>query len=219
MKISGCIFDLDGVIVDTAKYHFIAWHQIASELGFEFTEIHNERLKGVSRMQSLDILLEIGNIKTDYLTREKLAKEKNELYVTYINKLSPNEILPGSKELLHQLREHGIVIALGSASKNAKTILERLSISDLFDAIIDGNKVEKAKPDPEIFLKGALELKVPADSCIVFEDAEAGVEAALAAGMKCIGIGSPKVLSKADFVVPGLDSLSYEKLVQMLSQL
>ncbi len=219
MKVRGCIFDLDGVIVDTAKYHFIAWHQIALELGFEFTETDNERLKGVSRMRSLDILLEIGGIKADEATREKLATKKNNLYLKYIDQLSPDEILPGSKKFLTQLRDHGIAIALGSASKNAKTILQRLDITDLFDAIIDGMKVEKAKPDPEIFLKGALELKVPVECCVVFEDAEAGVEAALAAGMKCIGIGNPMVLSNADMVVPGLDAMTYDLLNEKMLQL
>jgi len=218
MIIKGCIFDLDGVIVDTAKYHYIAWHQIAKELGFEFTEADNERLKGVSRMRSLDILLEIGGIKVDQSTREALAHKKNELYLTYIRKLSPDEILPGAKEFLMELRNHKIVIALGSASKNAETILERLHIKGLFDAIIDGTKVEKAKPDPEIFLKGALALNLPADCCVVFEDAEAGVEAALRAGMKCIGIGSPLLLSKAHRVIPGLDQLSFEEFSKMMEK-
>src|SRR6266542_4973647 len=160
MEIKACIFDLDGVIVDTAKYHFIAWREIARELGFEFTEDHNERLKGVSRMRSLEILLEVGGISLDQKTKEHLAEKKNTDYLKYVLQMKPNEILPGAKAFLEELRRLGIKIALGSASKNALTILDRLEITGLFDTIIDGNKVTKAKPDPEIFLKGAEELVV-----------------------------------------------------------
>jgi beta-phosphoglucomutase len=171
MVIKACIFDLDGVIVDTAKYHFIAWRNIARNLGFEFTEIHNERLKGVSRMRSLEILLEVGGIVLDEKTKEILAKRKNDEYLEYITRMKADEILPGAKQFLEELRQKGILTALGSASKNSMTILNRLQISLLFDAIIDGNKVTKAKPDPEIFLKGAEELGIPAVNCVVFEDA------------------------------------------------
>jgi len=208
MNIKGCIFDLDGVIVDTAKYHYIAWCKIAMDLGFEFTRLDNERLKGVSRMQSLNILLDIGGIETDEKTKEKLAKEKNDLYKTYVEKLTPEDILPGAKEFLIQVRENNIGIALGSASKNATTILEKLDIINLFDVIIDGNLVQKAKPDPEIFLRGASGLNILPENSIVFEDAEAGIEAALSAGMKCVGIGDPQQLFKAHLVVSGLDKLS-----------
>jgi beta-phosphoglucomutase len=210
MELKACLFDLDGVIVDTAKYHYIAWKQIADELGFEFTEVHNERLKGVSRMRSLEILLEIGGITLDQDKKEELATRKNNVYVDYITKLTPEEILPGAEKFLKELREHKVLLALGSASKNALTILNRLNITILFDAIIDGNKVSKAKPDPEVFLMGARELNVPPSHCIVFEDAEAGIEAAIAGGMRSVGIGYPETLGKANLVVTGLDKLNFE---------
>jgi beta-phosphoglucomutase len=216
MIIKACIFDLDGVIVDTAKYHFIAWRNIAKDLGFEFTEIHNERLKGVSRMRSLEILLEVGGISLDAKTKEKLAKRKNDEYLEYITKMTPDEILPGASAFLKDLRNNGILTALGSASKNSMIILNRLNIASLFDVIIDGNKVSKAKPDPEVFLRGAEELKIPPVNCIVFEDAEAGVEAAIAAGMKCIGIGDTVILAKANAVIPGFKDLDYTKLKQLI---
>jgi beta-phosphoglucomutase len=214
MKLLACIFDLDGVIVDTAKYHYIAWKSIADELGFEFTEEHNERLKGVSRMRSLDILLEIGNIHFDEATKNTLANRKNTLYLEYITRMEASEILPGSRELLEELRANGIYTALGTASKNAGIILDRLHIAGLFDSVIDGNKVTKAKPDPEVFLNAASELGVSPSGCIVFEDAVAGVEAAIAGGMKCVGIGQQSTLYKANLVVPGLNHIRMELLVK-----
>ncbi len=210
-----CLFDLDGVIVDTAVYHYKAWSLVADKYGFEFTEEHNERLKGVSRMDSLDILLEVGGKELSQEQKEKDATWKNEVYCEYISRLQPDEILPGAVELLDDLRARGIQIALGSASKNAPTILERLGLTDCFDAVIDGNKVSKAKPDPEVFLKGAAALGVPPETCIVFEDAFAGVEAAQAGGMHCVGIGSPDVLGAADWVVAGLHEVSFEKLAEL----
>ena len=216
MKIRACIFDLDGVIVDTAKYHYIAWRNIARELGFEFTEAHNDRLKGVSRMKSLEILLEVGGISLDEHTKEALARRKNEEYLSYILRMTPEEILPGARDFLEKVRKAGIRTALGSASKNSMTILQRLGIAGLFDAIIDGNKVTKAKPDPEIFLKGAEAIGIPAADCVVFEDAEAGVEAARAAGMRCIGIGSPAILGKANAVIPGFMDFDLERMHELL---
>ncbi len=207
-KIKACLFDLDGVIVDTAKYHYIAWKEIANELGFDFTLEDNEKLKGVSRMTSLDILLSIGNVKKSEEEKTELASRKNENYLSYILKMGPEEILPGTKEFLDQLKKQGIKIALGSASKNAMTILERLNLTSYFDAIIDGTKVAKAKPDPEVFLKGAEALNMTPEECVVFEDAEAGIEAAIAGGMKCVGIGNPEVLGKANFVVDGLHKMN-----------
>ncbi len=213
--IKACIFDLDGVIVDTAKYHYIAWKEIANELGFEFSETHNEKLKGVSRMKSLDIMLAVGGINLNREQKEALAAKKNEIYLKYILNMGSEEILPGAMELLLELRKKGISTALGSASKNAVTILEKLKLTDLFDAIIDGNKTTKAKPDPEVFLKAASELKVNPNDCIVFEDAPAGVEAALAAGMKCIGIGSIENLPNAHMVVGGLNQIKLETLSKL----
>ncbi|MBL4561666.1 MAG: beta-phosphoglucomutase [Labilibaculum sp.] len=211
-KISACIFDLDGVVVDTAKYHYIAWKSLANELGFDFTEEDNERLKGVSRMTSLDILLSIGGVELDQKTKLELADKKNKNYVEYILKMTPDEILPGVKEFMNELRSNGVKIALGSASKNAMTILNQLELTDYFDAIVDGTHVSNAKPDPEVFLKGAELLNVSPSDCVVFEDAEAGVEAAINGNMKCVGIGSPNVLGKANIVVPGFVGFSMTQL-------
>jgi beta-phosphoglucomutase len=199
------------VIVDTAKYHYIAWKELARELGFDFTETDNERLKGVSRMASLDILLDIGNMVKSDEEKEILANRKNKNYVDYILRMTPDEILPGAKQFLEELKKNGYKVALGSASKNAMTILDRLKLTHLFDAIIDGNSVSKAKPDPEVFLKGAEALGVTPDECVVFEDAEAGVEAALSGKMLCIGIGSPDILGSAHLVVSGLHEMTLDK--------
>lgn len=211
-QIKACLFDLDGVVVDTAKYHFIAWRELAQELGFDFTEADNERLKGVSRVRSLEILLEIGGIELDDERKEQLAAQKNENYVGYIERMKPDEILPGVEDFLKKLKENGILIALGSASKNAPLILNQIGLTHMFDAIIDGNSVSKAKPDPEVFLKGAEALKVAPTDCVVFEDAQAGIEAARNAGMHVIGIGHPDNLKNADFVIPGFEKMSIDKL-------
>jgi beta-phosphoglucomutase len=212
MELKGCIFDLDGVIVDTARYHYLAWKRLANELGFDFTEEENEALKGVSRMASLDILLAIGQVEKSEEEKIILATRKNNWYVEYISYMTPSEILPGSIGLLQDLRKEGIRTAIGSASKNAGLILERVSLKDMFDAVIDGFSVTHAKPDPEIFLKGADKLGLDPANCIVFEDAVAGVEAALAGGMKCVGIGEQKILSKANIVVPNLSKITIEQL-------
>ena len=203
-EIQGALFDLDGVLVDTATYHYLAWKRLAAELGFDFTEADNERLKGVSRMRSLEILLEIGRITMAEPQKEEAAHRKNTWYVEYLHTLDETALLPGSRDYLCLLKEHGIRIALGSASKNAPLILEKLNIAHLFDATIDGNSVAKAKPDPEVFLKGAAAIGVAPARCVVFEDALAGIEAAKAAGMKAIGIGPPHLLPGADRYVPSL---------------
>jgi beta-phosphoglucomutase len=206
--IRGFLFDLDGVIVDTAKYHFLAWKRLADELSIPFSENDNERLKGVSRMRSLEIILELGSLELSEQVKEELATKKNGWYVDYITKMTPEEILPGALAFIQQAKDHNIKVALGSASKNAMTILERLKITSYFDAIISGNEVNVAKPDPEVFLKGAEALGLAPEECLVFEDAEAGVEAAINGHMKCVGIGSKDVLGAADIVVDGLAVLS-----------
>jgi len=208
--LEACLFDLDGVIVDTAKYHFIAWRQIADELGFVFTERANERLKGVSRQRSLDILLEIGGLAPDEETKARMAEKKNGLYLDYIRKMTPEEILPGAESFLAECRAAGLKTALATASRNSALILELLCIRSMFDAVVDGNKVKRTKPDPEVFLLCAQELGVEARRCVVFEDAEAGIEAARAAGMFSVGIGSRAILKRADIVAPGLSELSLE---------
>ena len=207
-----CIFDLDGVIVDTAIYHYKAWKRLANELGFDITEGQNENLKGVSRTRSLELILQWGGVTKTEAEKEELAARKNTWYVEMINKMTPDEILPGAKEFLQACIDAGLKTALGSASKNSATILEKVGITHFFNAVIDGNKVSKPKPDPEVFLKGAEELGVPAENCVVFEDAIAGIEAAHNGGMKAVGIGSPQVLTQADLVVSGLDKMTLEKL-------
>jgi len=214
--IKGCIFDLDGVVVDTAKYHYLAWKRLADELGFEFTEEQNERLKGVSRMRSLDILFEIGGVQATEQEKIAYATKKNEWYLGYILKMAPEEILPGVMGFMQDLKKNNVHIALGSASKNAAIILKQIGMEDIFDAVIDGNKVSKAKPDPEVFLKGADSLGLQASECVVFEDAEAGVEAAKNAGMLCVGVGTSGVLGAADIVIEGFEQFNFETMVSSL---
>jgi beta-phosphoglucomutase len=199
--IKACIFDLDGVIVDTAHYHFLAWKRLAKELGIDLTEQINEKLKGVSRMQSLDIILALGGISLNPHEKELLANKKNSWFVDYLERMAPEEIFPGVRQLLQELRAKGIRVALASSSKNARTVIQLLHIQNEFDAVVDGNMITHSKPDPEIFLLAAAKLGVAPADCVVFEDAEAGVEAALAAGMKCVGIGSPDQLGKAARVI------------------
>ncbi len=215
-KFKGLIFDLDGVIVNTAKYHFLAWKQIADELNIVFTERDNERLKGVSRVESFEKILEIGSKILNGKDKEYYCRKKNNIYVNYINSLDENEILPGAKEFLIDSREKGYLLAIGSASKNALRILEQLNIINLFDAIIDGTKVTKAKPDPEVFVKGAQALGVAPDRCIVFEDSFAGIEAAQNAGMTGIGIGDRENLPKAVFCLSGFEKITIEELIKRL---
>jgi beta-phosphoglucomutase len=210
--IKACIFDLDGVIVDTAVYHYKAWKRLANQLGFDFTEEQNEKLKGVSRTRSLELILQWGGITKSAAEQEELATLKNTWYVDMISHMTPAEILPGAKEFLEACRAAGLKTALGSASKNSTMILDKVNITHLFDAVIDGNKVTRAKPDPEVFLKGAEAVGVIPAECVVFEDAIAGVEAAIAGGMKAVGIGSPDVLGEANLVISGLDKMSLEKL-------
>ncbi|MDF2631190.1 MAG: beta-phosphoglucomutase [Symbiobacteriaceae bacterium] len=211
-RVQACLFDLDGVIVDTAKYHYLAWRRLANELGFDFTEHDNERLKGVSRVRSLEILLEIGGVTLDAQTQAALAAKKNDWYVEMIAKMDESEVLPGARRFLAECRTAGIRTALGSASKNAMLILRNVGLVDQFDVIIDGNKTSAAKPDPEVFLLGAHALGVATAHCVVFEDAEAGVEAALRAGMRCVGIGSPQTLHRANLIISGLAEMTLDRL-------
>ena len=209
-KIKGCIFDLDGVIVDTAKYHYLAWKKIADELGFEFTKEDNEKLKGVSRMDSLDILLQIGNLNFDEKTKINLAEKKNKIYVNYISKINKSEILEGVEDFIKELKENNIKIALGSVSKNAVPIIKNIGMLNYFDSIIDGNKITKAKPDPEVFLLGAKELNLKPENCVVFEDAAKGIQAAKNAGMYAVGVGDPLILKQADKVIPGFKGINID---------
>ena len=196
------IFDLDGVIVDTAKYHFLAWQKIASELGIEFTPEHNEELKGVSRVRSLDIILKLGNIQATQQDKNKWLNQKNEDYLSYIENMNEDEILPGVVTILTFIKDQKQLIALGSASKNARPILEKVKILHLFDAIVDGNDVTNAKPDPEVFLIAAKLIGATKENAIVFEDSVAGIQAANTANMTSIGIGDASVLHEAQYNFP-----------------
>ena len=215
MQKKGFIFDLDGVIVDTAKYHYIAWKKLADQLGFEFTQEHNELLKGVSRKRSLEILLEIGNVEASEDQKAYWMEEKNKEYLTYIRKMTAKEILPDVPKILNFLKEEKHPIALGSASKNASEILERVGLLQDFDTLVDGTHVSKAKPDPEVFLIGAEALNVTPANCVVFEDAVAGIEAAKAAGMLAVGIGDKEQLGDADYVFADFTEISEEFIAQL----
>lgn len=216
-KIEAIIFDLDGVIVDTARFHYQAWKRLAKEFGFFFSLEQNERLKGVSRMESLDILLKTGNVKIDSEEEKvRLATKKNDWYRENILKMTPNDILPGVENFLKELKNDGFKIAIGSSSKNAGTILERIGYIDFFDAIIDGTKIQNSKPDPEVFLKAADALNTPYEKCVVFEDAFAGIQAAKSAGMKSIGVGDKVVLYNADLIVPNLKNINKSILEELI---
>ena len=217
MKKTGFIFDLDGVIVDTAKYHYLAWKNLANELGFEFTEDQNELFKGVSRKRCLEILLDIGKVQASQADFDRWMVEKNEDYLRYIEKMNASEILPNVAEVLDFLSEKQIPIALGSASKNARPILEKVNLLSYFDCIVDGNNVTKAKPDPEVFLIAAEALKVAPEHCVVFEDAVAGIAAANAAKMTSIGIGDNMVLSEAKHNFKDFTEMSFEFLEALLN--
>ncbi|MGE0088245.1 MAG: beta-phosphoglucomutase [Bacteroidales bacterium] len=208
MNVEAVIFDLDGVIVDTAIFHYQAWKRLANELGFDITIHQNEHLKGISRLDSLEIVLEIGKIN-NLSEKEKieLATRKNDWYKEYILKMTPDDILPGVSDFLKKLKSANHKIAIGSSSKNSGIILEKIGLSNYFDAVIDGNKISFSKPDPEVFIKAAKELKANPKNCIVFEDAAAGIEAAHNAGMKAIGVGTQEVLCKADLVIPDFKNL------------
>jgi beta-phosphoglucomutase len=212
------VFDLDGVLVDTARYHYLAWRRLAAELGFEFTEAHNEALKGVSRMTSLDILLSVGGLRESFSEAEKeaLAARKNGWYVEMISRMTPAEILPGVEGFLAGARAAGLKIALGSASRNAPMILERTGLGRFFDAVVDGSMIAAAKPDPQVFLKGAALTDTPPAECVVFEDAGAGIEAAARAGMRSVGVGRSETLAKATARIEGFEGLTLKKLKELL---
>lgn len=212
----GFIFDLDGVIVDTAKYHYLAWQKIAHELGISFSLEQNELLKGVSRVKSLKILLDIGGVFKSTEEQEILAAQKNEQYLQFIENLNSADILPGVKDFILATKEKVIKIALASASKNAAYILKKLGIVQLFDARVDGTMVSKAKPNPEVFTKVANLLGLDPKKCVVFEDAQAGIDAAKNAGMKCVGIGDKNVLKDADMVVLDLNHITVYQALELI---
>ena len=210
--IRGFLFDLDGVLVDTAQYHFLAWQRMASELGIHFGEAENEQLKGVSRAESLNRILAWGGKTLSDAEKQHWMTLKNEWYLELVRGMPANDYLPGAHEFLVASRGAGIKVALGSASKNAPLILERLGWMPLFDALVDGNVVTASKPDPEVFLEGARRLGLQPEECVVFEDSEAGVEAARRGGMKVVGIGQGL---DADLLVTGLDRLTPDQVAQL----
>ena len=211
------IFDLDGVIVDTARYHYLAWQKLAQQLGIEFTPEHNEHLKGVSRIRSLDIILELGDIQASQEEKDKWLFDKNELYLSYLVNMDQSELLPGIIDTLMFLKENGQYIALGSASKNARPILEKTEIMHYFDAIVDGNDVTNAKPDPEVFLRACQLLFVSPEDSIVFEDSVAGVQAANSARMKSVGIGDKEILHEAEFNFPDFTTINHQFLRSLIN--
>lgn len=217
MSKTGFIFDLDGVIVDTAKYHYLAWKNLADELGFEFTKEQNELFKGVSRKRCLEILLDIGDVTATQEQFDRWMIEKNEDYLTYIEQMDESEILPDVPRVLAYLKERKIPIALGSASKNARPILEKVKLLPYFDVIVDGNNVTKAKPDPEVFLIAAEGLGVQPESCVVFEDAVAGIQAANNAKMLSIGIGAADILVEAKHNFVDFTEIDSDFLQQMVN--
>ncbi|MDF5689695.1 beta-phosphoglucomutase [Aquirufa aurantiipilula] len=213
MKYKACLFDLDGVLVDTAIYHFQAWRTLGKQFDFELSHEQNEELKGISRVESLDKILHWAQFQATQEQKDIWLKEKNETYLELISHMNPSEILPGVLTFLKQLKDQGYLIALGSASKNAQIILEKTGLITWFQAIIDGNKVTKSKPDPEVFLKGVEALACSPADCIVFEDAQAGIDAAKAGGMKVVGIGSSAILFGADKIIPSFNDIQVSDLL------
>jgi beta-phosphoglucomutase len=218
MKKKCFIFDLDGVIVDTAKYHFQAWKSLAKDLGIDFTIEQNEQLKGVSRVHSLEKILKWGDQILKPIEFQNKMKQKNENYLEYIAKMDTSELLPDVDRVLKFLIQNNQFITLGSASKNARPILDKVKITGLFDAIVDGNDVSKAKPNPEVFLKAARLTKSKTKNCIVFEDSVAGIQAANKAGMISIGIGNPTILHEAQYNFDDFKFMSNDFLDQLIKK-
>lgn len=216
-RIEACIFDLDGVIVDTARLHYMAWKRLAGSLGFDFSPGDNERLKGVSRMESLEILLSLVGLELGQAEKEVLASRKNGWYRESLSSLTRADILPGAEAFLDSCRAGGMRTALASASASARDVLRATGLSGAFDAVVDGTDACAPKPSPEIFLRAAAKLGAEPARCIVFEDAEAGIAGARAAGMSSVGIGDRRSLGAADLVLPGFSGLGLDGLIGMLA--
>ena len=216
LPILGAIFDLDGVLTDTSELHFQAWKRLADEEGFPFTRQDNEALRGVSRRESLLLLLKGRQLPEERL--QELMERKNRYYVESIEHLSSTDLLPGARELLEEIRAGGVKIAIGSASKNAQAVIEKLGIEPFVDAVADGSSVSRQKPAPDLFLHAAKLLGFPPNQCVVFEDAGAGVQAALAGGMWAVGIGPQERVGAAHLVIPGFEGLSWEAIIGKLVQ-
>ncbi len=211
-QIKACIFDMDGVLVSTEVYHFKAWQRLAQTVGIEIDEVFNENLKGVSRAVCIDLILEHGGIHKSQAEKDELATQKNVWFLEYIQHISPRDVFPGVLSFIQNLRAQGYSLAIGSASKNAPLLLQKMEIAHYFDAVIDGNKITEAKPNPEVFLRAAQELHVESKACVVFEDALSGVQAAKSAGMYCIGVGSPLHLTLADECITSFTEMSVDRI-------
>lgn len=210
--IKAFIIDLDGVITDTAKYHYQAWRRLAQEEGIPFTQKENESLLGISRRESL--LLILGQRKATEEEIQEMMERKNQYYISYIQKIGPEDFLPGAKQMLYTIKEEGFLLGLASASKNARTVLEKLSIQHLFHTISDGYSVKKGKPAPDLFLHTAQKLQVPPPCCAVIEDAASGVEGALSAGMLVIGIGPRERVGKAHHQYATVAQFNLQEILQ-----
>lgn len=217
MVIRACIFDLDGVIVNTAAHHFQAWKLLAEELGVAFDETDNEKLKGVSRVDSLEYILDKGQLILDSATKIRLMDQKNAHYLSLAETTSPSDVLPGVVRLMNELRSQGIQIALGSSSKNAQMILSKLGLLRQFDVIVDGNHLTLSKPDPQVFEKGASQMQLKPQECLVFEDASAGIEAALSGGFPVVGVGKDDELSGAHVIIPDFIGITWKGLKARLN--
>lgn len=215
--IQAFIFDLDGVLTDTAEYHFLAWKQLATQLGIEFSRADNELLKGVDRMGSLELILKLGKKQLSQEQKLKLAEQKNAEYLKLVETMSPADLFPGVLPLFSRLKAAGVKTALASASKNAALVLQKLGIPALFDYVADSNLIKNGKPDPEIFLTCAQALGVAPEFCIGVEDAPAGVTAIKAAGMYALGIGEEQALTQADLVIPAISVLDKTLLTKLLT--
>ena len=213
-KIQAALFDLDGVVVFTDKYHYLAWKELSDENGWHFTEEINHGCRGVPRMESLEVILRHNKVELSHVKKMEFADRKNKRYVELLQTIDENDIYPGVVPFLKSLRERGLKIGLCSSSRNAKLVLDNLDLSKWFDAVVTGDEVAKSKPDPEIFLLGATRLGVNPDVCVVFEDAPSGVESALAAGMKCIGVGSPDLLKTAPVTIKDYAEIDLNALIQ-----
>lgn len=219
MSIRAFIFDLDGVIADTAVFHFQAWKALANRLGFDIDHEFNETLKGVGRMDSLNRVLAHGNVQMSEAEKQREAQEKNDEYVELISHMTPADLLPGAREALLSVRSAGLKVALASASKNGPMIIERLGVAALFDTIVDPALLKNGKPDPEIFLKAAEQLHCAPSECIGVEDAISGIAAIRSAGMFAVGVGQPDVLTQANIVIPDLHQFDCQQFMTLaLSQ-
>ena len=216
MKTKAIIFDLDGVLTDSAKYHYLAWKTLSEELGLTFNKEINERLKGVSRMDSFQIILEVNHAEDRFSVqeKEKLIEKKNRIYVDYIKTMTPDDILPGILPFIGHAKKAGLKLAVASVSKNAAALLSALGIADQFDYIADAAKIKKSKPDPEIFLDCAQGLRVEPENCVGIEDAQAGIEAIKAAGMQAIGIHVTITSQEPDIHLQSTEELDFEQMIR-----